>query len=467
MSRQFIVAVRSRREVRRGGALVFAAALAAISGTAGAETLNDALVKAYFGNPDINQQRAAVRAADEGVPKAVSGYLPQVSAQGSLGVQRFNSDLNPFNTTTNPRGVGVSVTETLWNGNRTQNGVRQAESTVFGAREQLRLTEETVLLNAATTYMDVMRDTAILSLNNSNVQVLQEQLRQTKDRFDVGEVTRTDVAQAEASLAAAQAGVLTAQSNLQASMANYRRYVGDEPKNLAPAGPVTKLLPKSQQDALSISQLEHPSVVGALHAVDAAQLAVKIAEGALYPTLGVTGSVTQNADVSNFPGTHAFVASVIGQLTVPIYQGGQEYASIRQAKEQLGQAELQADLQRSIVRQTVVAAWGANENAVGQVRAQKAQVAAAEVALAGTREEAKVGQRTTLDVLNAQQTLLNARVQLVTAQHDEVVDSYNVLAAVGRLSPETLGLKLVSYDPRTHFDQVKDKLFGVRTPDGR
>jgi len=446
------------------GLVGLAAMVAAQS--AGAETLNDALAKAYLNNPDINQQRAGVRAADEGVPKARAGYFPTASAEADVGFTRLQTNVANFNT--QPRGVGLTVQQTLWNGNRTENAVKSAETGVMSSREQLRSTEESVLLAAATAYMDVMRDTAILSLNKSNVDVLNEQLRQTKDRFDVGEVTRTDVAQAEASLAGAQSQVLTSSSNLNASIANFRLYVGEQPKSLSPTGPLSKGLPKSVQDAVSVAQLEHPSVVGALHAVDSAELAVKVAEGALYPTVGVTGSVSQRYDPSNqSPGVHGVTGTVSGQITVPIYQGGAEYASIRQAKEQLGQAELQSDLARDKVRDAVVAAWGANQNSLGVVRSDKAQVAAAEVALAGTREEAKVGQRTTLDVLNAQQVLLNARVALVTGQHDAVVNSYNLMAAIGRLSPANLGLRVASYDPTTHFDQVKSKWFGVRTPDGK
>jgi outer membrane protein len=450
----------------RGVAGIAAFSLAASA--AHGETLGDALAKAYVNNPDINQQRAGVRSTDEGVPKANAGFLPTVNAEADVGVQRFLGSINNhFQSTTEPSGFGLTINQTIWNGNRVGNSVKQAETNVMSAREQMRLTEETVLLGAATAYMDVLRDSAIVSLNESNVQVLKEQLRQTKDRFDVGEVTRTDVAQAESSLAGAEAQALTSSSNLQSSTALYRYYVGDQPKNLSPAGPLGKLLPKSQQEALGIGQLEHPSVVEALHAVDSAELSVKLAEGALAPTLGISGSVAHRYDPNNIPGSQDTIASVIGQLNIPIYQGGAEYASIRQAKESLSQAQLQADLARDKVRAQVVSAWGQNQNSLGVVRAARAQVAAAEIALAGTREEAKVGQRTTLDVLNAQQTLLNARVQLVTAQHDEVVNSYNLMSSIGRLSPQTLGLQVAAYDPRVHFDQVKGKLFGTQTPDGK
>jgi len=459
---------RSRRGWRRAAAGA-AAFVVMFASAATAETIGGALVKAYFNNPDINQQRAAVRAADENIPKANAGYLPTVSAETDAGVQSLSGTGLPgaVSQLSHPRGYGVTVTENVWNGNRTLNSVRQAESGVFGAREQLRNTEQNVLLSAVTYYMDVLRDTAILDLDRNNVQVLQEQLRQTQDRFNVGEVTRTDVAQAEASLSGARATALTAQSTLQASLANYRQAIGEEPKSLSPVAPLMKQLPKSLSEAISISQLEHPAIVAMLHGVDAAALAIKISEGQLYPTVGLTGQVSKRFDVSGYAvGSQTLTESLVGQITIPIYEGGAVYAATRQAKEQLGQQQLQTDLQRDQVRAAVVAAWGANQNSAGVVRAAKAQVEASEVALAGVREEAKVGQRTTLDVLNAQQALLNSRVQLVTAQHDQVVNSYTLLSAIGRLSIPTLGLAVAEYDPRVHFDQVKNKWIGLDTPDG-
>ncbi|MBL8590818.1 MAG: TolC family outer membrane protein [Methylobacteriaceae bacterium] len=443
-----------------------------VSGGARAETLPGALAKAYVGNPDLNQQRASVRATDENVPRQMSGWRPRVTATADAGALRTETDHFP-NASQNggvssyPRGFGVSVQQNLWNGNRTVNGVRQAESGVLAARETLRNTEQTVLQNAVTSYMNVLRDTAILNLRRNNIEVLEQQVRQTRDRFNVGEVTRTDVAQVESQLAGARADAFTAQSNLQTSLANYRQVVGEQPKSLAPAQPIEKALPKSVAAAVSTSQTEHPLIQAAMHNVDAAQLNVKVVEGELYPTLGVTGTVSKRWDPSNAVGAQSTTASVVGTLTVPIYEGGEVYARVRQAKELLGQARIQADLQREQVRALVVSNWGLWENSRAVLQAAQAQVQAAEIALNGVREEAKVGQRTTLDVLVAQQTLLNARVALVTAQRDRVVTSYSLLGAMGRLSAATLGLRVASYDPRTHFDQVKGKWIGVRTPDGR
>jgi outer membrane protein len=472
MDRFVILGVSRTSSAARGWrqSVAIAALCAGLFATgASAETIGGALTKAYANNPDINQQRAAVRVSDENIPKANAANLPNISAEADAGREDFEPTGIPATdaSVTSPRGYGVTVTQNVWNGNRNDNTIRQAESGVFGAREQLRNTEQNVLLSAVTYYMDVMRDSAILELDRNNVEVLQEQLRQTQDRFNVGEVTRTDVAQAEASLAGARATALGAQSQLQASLANYRQAIGDDPRSLAPVSPIARELPKTLPEAIGVSQVEHPAIVAMLHGIDAAALQVKIAEGALAPTIGLTGQLQKRYDYQAIPGSQVYVGSIVGQISVPIYDGGLSFASTRQAKEQLGQTELQTDLQRDKVRAAVVAAWGANQNSGGVLRAARAEVQAAEVALAGVREEAKVGQRTTLDVLNAQQALLNARVQLVTAQHDSVVNSYSLLSAVGRLSIRTLGIATAEYDPRVHFDQVKNKLWGVRTPDGK
>jgi len=475
-SRLAISAVRTKSF--RAAVLATAGAAAIASSVGRAETISGALIKAYLNNPQINASRAGVRAADENVPKANSGYLPTIIASGNAGVAHANGNIigasatgNPtdtnFATGYFPRGYGIQATQKIFDGYRTMNSIRQAESGVLAERATLRNTEQGVLLSGLTAYMDVLRDTALLDLQRNNVLVLREQLRETRDRFNVGEVTRTDVAQAEASLSTAQANELTAESTLSASIGRYREFIGEQPTSLAPVRPLVAPLPRTLPEAISISQIEHPQVVGSLHAVDQGMLAVKIAEGALYPQASVAGAVTQNFDVSATPGMRHFDASIIGTINVPIYQGGQEYAAIRQAKENLSQAELNLDQQRNAVRANVVTYWGLNQAQAGVVRAARASVQANEVALAGVREEARVGQRTTLDVLNAQQALLNARTQLVTAEHDAVVYSYSLLSAIGRLDVPTLGLAVAEYDPHVHFNQVKGKLWGVRTPSGQ
>jgi outer membrane protein len=449
-----------------------------------AESMSSALARAYAANPNLNQERAGVRAQDENIPRATAAYRPTVSATAQYGfnnllesggaalagagvVSGSGSANQQFEYNTEPASLGLSVTETIFNGNRNYNGVRQAESNVLGARENLRNIEQSVLQDGATAYMNVLRDTAILDLRKNNIIVLEEQLRQTRDRFNVGEVTRTDVAQAASSLASARADYFTAQANLETSIAEYHQVIGVDPTRLEPARSVEGLLPRTMQEAINISLAEHPSVVAALHAVDAAALQVKLVEGELYPTLSVVGSVSQNYNYQGYPGLRVFNGSVMGQLSVPIYTGGEVDARARQAKELLSQAELQTDLQREAVRATVVTDWGLLDTAKAVIKSDEAAVKSAEIALEGVREEARVGQRTTLDILNAQQTLLNARVALVSAQRDQVVASYATLAAIGELSAANIDLDVQQYDPTVHFDQVKDKWFGLRTPDGR
>jgi outer membrane protein len=442
----------------------------AVSPSAGfAETMDGALARAYVANPTLNAQRAGVRITDENVPIAKSGQRPKASGTADIGFSEISShsDNGPGNhTSLKPGGVGVTLSQNVFDGLRTRNSTRAAESQVFGARETLRNTEQNVLLNGATDYMNVLRDSAILSLQRNNVEVLQEQLRQTKDRFAVGEVTRTDVAQAEAALAGGQSQVSLAESNLKTSIASYRRDIGDEPRQLAPGRSIEKFLPRTLELAVSVSQAEHPAINASMHGVDSAELQVKVAEGALFPSIGAAASLTRRYDVL-IPGDFRTTASVTAQLSVPIYEGGEFYARTRQAKETAGQARINVDVTRDQVRAAVVSSWGALEAAKAQIIAAQAQVNANEIALNGVREEAKVGQRTTLDVLNAQQALLNSRVSLITAQRDRVVASYSLMSAVGKLSARVLGLKVDEYDSKVHYNQVKDKWIGLRTPDGR
>jgi outer membrane protein len=443
--------------------------------TAHADTLTSALALAYRNNPSLNSQRAAVRAVDENVPQALSGYRPTVSANAFIGSQYFDTltrtgvAANPYARDAGfvtPHGVGITATQTLFNGFQTANRTRAAESQVKAARATLRTSEQTVLLNAVTAYMNLLRDTAILDLQRRNVEVLQEQLRQTRDRFNVGEVTRTDVAQAESSLAAGRSQVLTAEANYKASAATYRQVIGATPGKLAPGTPVDRFSPHTLAAAVALGTATSPAVTAAEYNMDVAQSQVKVAEGALSPTLSVQGNMTKDYE-SSLQSLQTFSASVIGQLSIPIYQGGAEYATIRQAKETLGQRRLELDTARDQVRQNIVQAWGQLEAAKANIEATRSQAQAAEIALNGVREEARVGQRTTFDVLTAQQTLVNARVAVVTAQRDRVVASFTLLAAVGRLSPQVLGLHVPVYDPRVHYHQIRDSWAGVRTPDGR
>ncbi|MBW5434117.1 TolC family outer membrane protein [Bradyrhizobium canariense] len=442
---------------------------------ASADTIEAALVRAYQNNPQLNAQRAQVRSTDENVPQALSGYRPKVNVTLGSGyqyqdVQATQNVVPPtpksISGLLQPNSASVSVSQTLYNGNQTANRTRVAESQVSGSREALRVLEQTVLLQAATAYMDFLRDSATLEVQRSNVRVLEQTLKQTRDRFNVGEVTRTDVAQSEAQLAAGRTQALTAESNLTTTRANFRRIIGNEPAALAPGSPVDRFLPATIASAVGLSLVENPNVTAAMYGIDVNYLQVKINEGALLPTVTVaaTASTAYQQQLTIF---RTSSASALATVAVPIYQGGTEYALIRQSKENLAQQRLNLETTRDQTRANVVQAWGQLEAGKAQVQSAQAQVTASEIALNGVREEAKAGQRTTLDVLNAQQALVNARVALVTAQHDRVVASYSVLNAVGRLAPQVLGLNTTVYDPSVHYQQVRDSWAGVRTPDGR
>ena len=441
-----------------------------------ADTIEAALVRAYQNNPQLNAQRASVRATDESVPQALSGYRPRVAVTASAGTQYTETQTNTqiggrlseigLRGVNAPRSVGATLSQTLYNGGQTGNRTRAAESQVSAAREGLRVLEQTVLFSAATVYMDYLRDSAIVEVQKSNVRVLEQTLKQTRDRFNVGEVTRTDVAQSEAQLAAGRTQLLTAESNLTTTRANFRSIIGNEPSNLAAGSPVDRFLPPTLAGAVDLSLLENPNVTAAMYGIDVSFLQVKVSEGALFPVVTLQGSVQQSYE-STMSTYKAFGASAVAQLTVPVYQGGAEYSLIRQSKETLAQQRLNLEQVRDQTRATVAQAWGQLVAGKAQVQSAQAQVTASEIALNGVREEARVGQRTTLDVLNAQQALVNARVALVTAQHDRVVASYSVLNSIGRLSPTVLKLATNVYDAGVHYHQVRDSWFGVRTPDGR
>jgi outer membrane protein len=456
------------KSLRILASLAAGVSLALIASQAQAQSLESALTQAYSSNPTLNAQRAGARAFDENVPQALSGYRPTVTGTANASAQGDFTNVPKIGdrrSSSYPRGAGITISQSLFDGFKTANSVRAAESGVLSQRETLRDTEQTVLLDAVTAYMNVLRDAALYNLQKNNVQVLQEQLKQTKDRFDVGEVTRTDVEQANASLAQAQASEIAAQAQLNASTAVYRQIIGSQPKRLAPAKPL-KILPKSQNVAVQQGLNNHPAIAAALHSVDQAEMQVKVAESALYPTLSAQGSLSKNYAVSGSVNRNAD-ASVGLFLTVPIYEGGADYSKIRQSKELLGQARINVDVLREQVRQAVVQAWGNFDASRSEIQANQAQVAAAGVALAGVREEAKVGQRTTFDVLQQQQVLINARASLITAQRDQVVAAYTLLSAVGKLNASALGLKVARYDASVHYNQVRDKWIGTDIPDGR
>jgi outer membrane protein len=450
--------------------LVAIVSLAAIASSA-AGSLPEALAKAYQSSPQLNADRARQRGTDENVPQALAGYRPQIIASLSAGLQPVR-DLLPDNTvqsaTLRPWTIGVTVTQVLFNGYKTANSVRVAEFQVHSGREALRNTGQGVLLDAVTAYMNVLANQALVVSQRTNVAVLREIQATTKRRLDAGDVTPTDTAQAEARLSRGLADLNAAEVALAISRATYTQVVGEAPAQLVPAATVDRLSPPTLTAATETASREHPAVLGAGFDVDVAQTTINVAESSLLPTVSVQASASRtkqsDTSLSTF-GTDQ--ASILGQMNVPIYDGGTAASQTRQAKELASQSRMVLEQVRNQARTAVVSAWVSNEGTKITLTASQSEVRAAEVALAGVRREAAGGQRTTIDVLNAQQDLTNARSRLIQAQRDRVIASYTLLSAVGRLDVHILNLNTPDYLPEVHYHQVRDAWHGVRTPSGQ
>ncbi len=447
---------------------------------AAAETIEAALARAYENNPQLNAQRAIVRQTDEGVAQALSGYRPTLSANAAVGEQ-FTNETGTHSAYSAGiaqwRGVHDQRIHHPELGRRyrpadpvqrradRQQGARGRKPGLPGARDAAHDGAIRAAIGCDRLHGHVARHRESRSATKQPA-CFERTLKDTRNRFSAGQVTLTDVAQAEAQLAAGEASLHAAESTLMTTKANYRRIIGNDPANLAPASPVDRLAPPTLNAAIALGAAQNPSVLAALYGVDVAQLQVKIAEGALWPTLALQGSVQQQT-LPNIITPNLFLGTAMLNLSVPIYQGGAEYSAIRLDKETVAQQRLNVDQVRDQTRANVVQAWGQLQAAKAQVEAAHRQNEASERALNGVRNEAQAGQRTTLDLLNAQQALVNARVSLIVAQHDRVVASYSLVSAVGRLSAEVLGLPVSVYDPATHYHQVRDAWFGMRTPSGQ
>jgi outer membrane protein len=438
---------------------------------AGAETLPDALVRAYQGNPQLNAERAKLRSTDEGVPQALSGYRPQVTvglSAGLISLRNMLPDGSSQSAQLKPQVAGITLNQTLFNGYKTGNTVRQAEAQIRSGRESLRAVEQSVLLDGATAYMGVLSNQSLVEAQRLNVTFLRETLETTRTRLRVGDVPPTDVAQAEARYARATADLNAAEVALAISQATYAQVIGVAPGHLVTAEPADRLLPRTRDEAIALARRENPTIVGATYDVDAAQFAVSIAESALYPTLGVQGNVSRNVQTDTTLGTTSTnQASVVGTLNMPIYDGGLAASQVRQAKEGLTQNRVLLDRVRAQAETATIAAWATHEGAKTGLAAAQAEVRASTIALEGVRKEAFAGKRTTLEVLNSQQDLILARARLIAAQQDRVVASYTLLSAIGHLDRAHLALSSPDYEPQTHYQQVRDAWHGLRTPSGQ
>jgi outer membrane protein len=438
-----------------------AAALLAVaaSGSGRAETLIEALADAYNNNPQILGERANLRATDEAVPQALSGWRPTVTFTGSIGAQHVeDKPPSQFVGGPIPRIADLNITQPIFSGGRTVALTAQAEKNIEAERARNIATEGTVFLSVAQAYLDVIRDQATLELSVNNEQVLRKQLEATADQFHVGAVTRTDVAQAEARLAAATASRLQAEGNLQVSRANYVRAVGHPPEKLVPPD-FRPVLPGTRDGAVNMAALNNPNVIAAIFTEDAARDAIDATRAQLLPSLNLIGDVNRTVNTVQDNQTQS-AASIVARVTVPLYEGGNIYSQTRQATEVLGQRRGQTDDARRAAVQGATQAWEQTASGRAQIISLQSTIRAAEIALEGTQQEASVGARTVLDVLNAEQELFTDRVQLVTAQHDLALAEFNLALQIGQLTAADLRLPVKLYDVDEHYREVRNKWLG-------
>jgi outer membrane protein len=426
-----------------------------------AQSLIEAMSTTYNSNPDLLAQRAVLRQTDETLAQAVANWRPRV--QLSVEYNKIEADSIPIaraNTyfILNGRTTLLSVTQPIFRGGKTVADTKTAQANIQAQRALLADTEQSVLLQAATSYSDLLRDVGIVDVRKNNVRVLVQQLDATRERFRVGELTITDVSQAEARLEQAKADLVLAEAQVRIDQAAYQRTIGAPPGVLGEL-PLIGSLPASEDESVALAMDYGPRAVSAQHRITAASYGVNSAISVLLPQVNMVGFIQYQQDLQ-FPNDQYYQYGVRLQATVPIYQNGSEWSAIRQAKELVGQRRNELDSARRVAAQTVISAWRNLDSARSRVTSFTAQVKANDVALNGVRQEALVGSRTTLDVLNAEQELLNSQVSLISARHDVQVNYYGVLAGIGRLTARTLGLPVEYYDEEKYYNEVGSRWIG-------
>ena len=464
--------MRSMKAVRQGGVLAGAPVIllgaiflaGAGSQPAAAQSLNEALIQTYQSNPTLSAARAELRATNERVPQALSNWRPLVELEGTGG-KAYDDNIRPTGTGDgrSPASGDLVVTQPLYRGGRTVAGTQRAENEVLAQRARLESTEQDVLLSAVTAYADVWRDQSVLALNVNNEQVLDRQLEATQDRFDVGELTRTDVAQSESRLSSATADRIGAEGNLSSSRATFENVIGIYPQQLDQP-PLPLELPNSLEAVVSAAESANPGVLATSYDERAALRSVREVEGELLPSVNLQGSVGYQHERSSRT-SEGSSAEVLAIVSVPLYQQGSVSSRVRESKQVASQRRLLVREALRQAREDAISAWESLLTARAQIAALQQSVRANEIALEGVRQENAVGARTVLDVLDAEQELLDAQVGLVSAQRDEIVASYQVLSAVGRMTAADLRLGTAIYDPESDYREVREKWFGLDAPE--
>ncbi|TVQ30719.1 MAG: type I secretion protein TolC [Geminicoccaceae bacterium] len=430
--------------------------------TSQAQSLDEALIHAYETNPRLLAARAQLRAVDEQVSQAYARYRPNVFIDGTAEGRTVDSSTGSFQIWTN--AIGLNLRQNLYEGGRTVAGIRSAVQQVGQQRAVLTSIEQEIFLNTVRAYTDVVASRRVVELAGTNQERLERQLQATRDRFEVGEVTRTDVAQAEARVAGSIADRIRAEGNFQQAIANFEAVVGLRPTNLT-SDEVTIQPPPSLTTAQSRAE-NNPALIAAEFAFEAAQADVRVAQGALLPTLDLDAGlryVDNPSRVLNYQ-TDARIGAV---LTIPLYQGGAEYSRVRQSRQIVDQRRREFDATRRDVIELTTAAWEGLQTATAQTRALEQQVRANTLALEGVQTEAQVGARTVLDVLDAEQELFQSEVDLVNARANRVVALYTLQSAIGELTAEALGLTVDRYDPSVHYQTVRTQAFGTEAGTNR
>ncbi len=451
--------------MRNSAVIGVALFLAAGAAHAQPRTLQDALAATYSNNPTLQAARAQLRATDETVPQALAGWRPTVvlSTSAGYGDGSYRSQAGGSQTLLrNNRDIftgQATATQPLYRGGATQASTRQADNRVFAQRARLLATEQQVFSDTVSAYVSVIQQQQVLQLNINNEQVLARQLQATQDRFRVGEITRTDVAQAEAALAGARATRETSQGNLQTARGNYRRYVGELPDLLVEPQPLKQPV-RSQMEAIQLAAENNPNVIAALFDDAAARDNIDLQFANLMPQVSLQAQAARS-DNSTLQRQRIIGGQVVVNATVPVYQGGAEYSRVRQARQQEQQSRRLVDDARRQVQQQATQGWEQLAATRSALASSTAQIRANQIALEGVQREAIVGSRTTLDVLNAEQALLNSRVTLVQNLANLITASYTLAAAIGRLSARDLNLNVPLYDETAYYNAVRDKLFGT------
>ncbi len=432
-------------------------------------TLAEALAATYAYQPALLAARAQLRATDENVPQALAGWRPTVVVAGTAGYgdgitrEFLQGSWEKLRADRDIATAQATVTQPLYTGGKVNASVNRAKNAVFAQRANLISQEETSFSNAVNAYVGVIESRQILAVDLNNQQVLAQQLRATQDRFRVGEITQTDVAQAEAALASAKAQTETAQGNLRTAEGTYVQVIGYfPPADLVEPQPL-RLPVRSVQEAIAMAEQNNPSVIAAQFNQASAQDAVDVAFAALLPQVSLQGQAFQSNNASTrLLNSNGY--EVIANVSVPLYQGGSEYSAVRQARETVQQDErLVGDAKRTAV-QNAVQAWQTLQAAQAAAASSAVAIRANEIAVQGEQRQVLVGTATTLDLLTVQQNLLNARVTLVQNLASLITASYGVTSAIGRLTARDLSLRVPLYDDTAYYEAVKNKWFGVGVP---